>query len=169
MPGTSSKMTRLLWRQTLAGLLLVWVQSPGANAVASDHYACGTSWADVESKCAAGTATHCPNLDSDCNTAGGESCYADTQCNFAGPTPAPAPTPAPPPTNPGTAGNDSRLVAFLGNWHACPSDADIAPYTDIVISFAVTYQGSGASSANCAIGSPVLICGNQNRQVRMDV
>ena len=162
--GTSTKMTRLLWHQTLAGLLLLWLRSPGANAVASDHYACGSSWNDVQTKCAAGTATHCPNgVNSDC--AVNEYCYADTQCNFAGPTPAPAPTPAPPPTNPGTAGNDSRLVAFLGNWHACPSDAEIAPYTDIVVSFAVTYQGSGANSANCVIGSPVMICGSQNRQV----
>ena len=103
-------------------------------------------------------------FDSDCPS--GQFCYADLSlsCNFTTSI-LRAPTPVPAPTSQRVAGSDSRLVAFLGNWQRCPTDAMVAPYTDIVISFAVTYQGLGSDSTNCIIGSPVVICNGQNRQV----
>ena len=105
------------------------------------------------------------------------------------PTPAPvAPTPAPvPPTEAPVAptlapiapipvptlapiesphdGETSRMIAYMGNWHACPSDEQIAEYTHIVIAFAVSYTwspGKNICSATCEISKP-LTCGNQER------
>ena len=75
-----------------------------------------------------------------------------------GPTAAPV---APPPTEPIVATGDSRMVAFIGNWQACPTDEQIAQYTTIVVSFAVAYTWSGGPvcTPTCDIPDPV-ICGN---------
>lgn len=81
------------------------------------------------------------------------------------PTPNPTPpaptTPAPSPTT-AVARDDSRLVAYLGNWQSCPSEAQVAPYTHIVIAFAVSYTWAPTKNncdQNCNIQDP-LICNN---------
>ena len=79
------------------------------------------------------------------------------------PTPPTAPVPAPVPTMTGS-GSDSRMIAFLGNWQACPTDAQLEHYTHIMISFAVTYTWSASKNvcdASCNIGAPVPVCANQ--------
>ncbi|KAK1744125.1 glycosyl hydrolase family 18 protein [Skeletonema marinoi] len=137
--------------------------SPGGN-----YNYCGSSWLNANSQCGqscyGGTNAEC--------TSG--LCYADaTACPqvFDGPTPPPAPTPNPTPPVPTTpapspttavARHDSRLVAYLGNWQSCPSEAQVAPYTHIVIAFAVSYSwaaGKNNCDAQCNIAAP-LICNN---------
>ena len=79
------------------------------------------------------------------------------------PTPPTAPVPAPVPTVSGSR-SDSRMIAFLGNWQACPTDAQLEHYTHIMISFAVTYRWSASKNlcdASCNIGAPVPVCANQ--------
>jgi chitinase len=59
--------------------------------------------------------------------------------------------------------NDSRLIAFLGNWQNCPSDAQLAKYTHIVVAFAVTYiyqVPKNICDQSCTIGAPVPVCNN---------
>lgn len=130
---------------------------------------CGTSWTNANSQCAqtcyGGTNAEC---------AAGTSCFADaTACPevIDGPTPPPAPTPNPTPPVPTTpapspttavARHDSRLVAYLGNWQSCPTEAQVAPYTHIVIAFAVSYTwapGQNNCDTQCNIATP-LICNN---------
>ena len=70
------------------------------------------------------------------------------------PTPVPAPTPI--------REDDSRLVAYLGNWQSCPTTAQVAAYTHIVIAFAVSYTwspGKNNCSQTCQITEPP-ICNN---------
>jgi hypothetical protein len=60
---------------------------------------------------------------------------------------------------------DSRLIAYVGNWQPCPSDEQIAQYTHIVIAFAVSYTyspGKNQCSTTCEIDTPP-ICGNAAR------
>ena len=78
------------------------------------------------------------------------------------PTPVPVP-PVPVPTVSGS-GPDSRMIAFLGNWQACPTDAQLEHYTHIMISFAVSYTWNAAKNlcdTSCNIGAPVPVCENQ--------
>mmetsp|Transcript_17385 Transcript_17385/g.26377 ORF Transcript_17385/g.26377 Transcript_17385/m.26377 type:complete len:569 (-) Transcript_17385:485-2191(-) len=59
--------------------------------------------------------------------------------------------------------SSSRLIAFLGNWQACPTRAQLASYTHIVVSFAVSYMWSpdkNICSQTCEIAEPA-ICNNQ--------
>jgi hypothetical protein len=85
-------------------------------------------------------------------------------CTPAPTTPAPiaptAPTPVPAPTV--IHEDDSRLIAYLGNWQSCPTTAQVAQYTHIVIAFAVSYTwspGKNICSPTCKIAEP-LICNN---------
>jgi LysM repeat protein len=58
---------------------------------------------------------------------------------------------------------ERRLIAFLGNWQKCPSDAQIAKYTHIVVAFAVTYiyqEPKNICDESCTIGAPVPVCNN---------
>ncbi|KAL9190947.1 hypothetical protein ACHAXT_000653 [Thalassiosira profunda] len=98
---------------------------------------------------------------------------ADGPCwdSPSGPTNPPVPTnpPAPLPTfSPATTfdtvTDDSRLIAYVGNWQACPTDEQVAQYTHIVIAFAVTYSWSGGPVCNtdCSL-MPTLVCNNQDR------
>merc|ERR1712151_1298056 len=99
-----------------------------------------------------------------------------TQPPVTTPTDSPVLTTAPTmsPTSPdgdGIAGSDSRLIAYLGNWQACPTLEQTAEYTHIVIAFAVTYTWNPTKnqcSESCDIGSPVPICNNQNNQALVD-
>ncbi len=58
--------------------------------------------------------------------------------------------------------DDSRLIAYLGNWQSCPTTAQTAQYTHIVIAFAVSYTwspGKNICSSTCEIAEPP-ICNN---------
>merc|ERR1711865_722994 len=79
----------------------------------------------------------------------------------AAPTgPAPTAPTAPAPTGSGGTGDHTaseRLIAYLGNWHACPSDEQISQYTHIVVGFAVTYKWAEVKnecSETCDISTP---------------
>jgi hypothetical protein len=57
------------------------------------------------------------------------------------------------------------MIAYLGNWHDCPSDEQIDQYTHIVIAFAVSYTWAEAKNIcdqACQISRP-LTCGNEER------
>ncbi len=82
------------------------------------------------------------------------------------PTPppvAPSPTTAPaPPTPTPIREDDSRLIAYLGNWQSCPTTAEVSKYTHIVIAFAVSYTwnpSKNVCSSTCDIAEPP-ICNN---------
>jgi len=85
------------------------------------------------------------------------------------PTVAPAPTPPPAPPSPTVVppptpirDDDSRLIAYLGNWQSCPTTAQVAAYTHIIIAFAVSYTwspGKNICSSTCQISTPP-ICNN---------
>ena len=78
------------------------------------------------------------------------------------PTVVPAPTPV--------TEDDTRLIAYLGNWQSCPSLDQVAPYTHIVIAFAVSYTWSPSKnncSPTCEISTPP-VCGNAGRQDLID-
>jgi len=65
---------------------------------------------------------------------------------------------------------DSRLIAYLGNWQACPTDDMLDAYTHIVIAFAVSYTWSWAKNncdTSCSVSAPPT-CGNQVRQDLID-
>jgi len=65
---------------------------------------------------------------------------------------------------------DSRLIAYLANWQACPTDDMLDAYTHIVIAFAVSYTWSAAKNncdTSCSVSAPPT-CGNQVRQDLID-
>lgn len=80
------------------------------------------------------------------------------------PAPAPvdaAPLPDAPAQSPVQEGR-TRLIAYLGNWQSCPTEAEVAPYTHIVIAFAVSYTWApykNTCSTTCDIAEPP-ICNN---------
>ena len=87
--------------------------------------------------------------------------------------------PTPPTPTPPTAGfnysadhgEDSRLIAYVGNWQDCPTDEQIDAYSHMVIAFAVSYTWSSNQNIcddQCNLASTVPICGNQNRQDLVD-
>ena len=52
---------------------------------------------------------------------------------------------------------DSRLIAYLGNWQACPTDDMLDAYTHIVIAFAASYTWSAAKNncdTSCSVSAP---------------
>ncbi|KAL7518756.1 hypothetical protein ACHAWX_003566 [Stephanocyclus meneghinianus] len=68
-------------------------------------------------------------------------------------------------------GEDSRLIAYVGNWQACPTDAQVDAYSHLVIAFSVSYTwGASANQCNtqCSIGTLVPICNNANNQALVD-
>jgi chitinase len=57
---------------------------------------------------------------------------------------------------------DSRMIAYLGNWQACPSVEQLSQYTYVAIGFAVTYwyaEKKNECNQFCEIFTPV-ICAN---------
>ena len=77
------------------------------------------------------------------------------------PTPTP-PSPSPPTDLPSTELADNRMVAYMGNWQACPSTQQAAAYSHIVIAFAVSYvwnPGKNICSTTCEIATPP-VCNN---------
>lgn len=108
---------------------------------------CGKGWTEANSKCG----TSCV---SDANCPPGEQCYAGVSTTLDGCKGAESGS--------GTINTNDKcqilaghtrpnkqMVAFMENWVACPSDAQLAHYTKVVISFAVTYTWS-ASGNNCS-------------------
>ncbi len=105
----------------------------------------------------------------------GECC----QSNCSGQPPSPPspspPSPGPPTNNPPPSsgfnydadhGEDSRLIAYVGNWQACPTDEQIDAYSHIVIAFAVSYTwspGKNNCDATCQVPSSLPLCDNQAR------
>jgi len=90
---------------------------------------------------------------------------------FPTPTLPPPPTTPPPPSPPLNGNNDNRLIAYLGNWQSCPTSAQIAQYTHIVVAFAVSYIYSPSKNvcdAQCRIGTPVPVCNNGVNQALVD-
>lgn len=70
-----------------------------------------------------------------------------------------------------TADNDSRLMAFVGNWETCPTVEQIRPYSHLIIAFAVTYTWTPAQNVcdqKCNIAN-ITICENKNRQDLVDM
>ncbi|KAL3938282.1 MAG: hypothetical protein SGARI_001805 [Bacillariaceae sp.] len=57
---------------------------------------------------------------------------------------------------------DNRMIAYLGNWQACPTAAQLAEYSHVVIAFAVSYTWSpnkNQCSEVCDISTPP-VCNN---------
>ena len=111
-----------------------------------------------------------------CQDGTGPNCDTSGTGNPPSPTP---PSPTPPTGNPGSLieydanhGEDSRLIAYLGNWQSCPTTAQTNAYSHIVIAFAVNYQYNAAKNqcnANCEISTPIVpICANSNNQALVD-
>jgi len=62
------------------------------------------------------------------------------------------------------------MIAYLGNWQACPTADQLAQYTHIVIAFAVSYTwapGKNNCSPTCQIATPP-ICNNNDNPFLLD-
>ena len=132
---------------------------------------CGVSWSAADANCG----TPCPG-GSDAECTAGETCYADAW-SCPGVQPDGSPVPAPPPPVPGpptpnaSAGDDTRLIAYVGNWQGCPSSSQTDKYTHIVVAFAVTYtwnQAKNNCDTSCNLAPTVPICDNWNNQALVD-
>jgi len=95
--------------------------------------------------------------------------YCSGGTNPTGPIPSPTPAPIPPlspvgPIEPLPSDN-SRVIAYLGGWTACPTDQQVEQYTHIMLAFAVSYSyspGKNICSTTCEITTPP-VCGNVPR------
>ena len=101
--------------------------------------------------------------DGNCCSEWGWCGITDEHCN--GPTP---PSPTPPSPSPPSSGGlyDNRMIAYMGNWQACPTPQQVAAYTHIVIAFAVSYTwspGKNICSETCEIATPP-VCNNALNQ-----
>ena len=135
------------------------------------------SWATTDEDCAvcaSGTVTWWPcNVDL-CRCGNDAPAPPTSPAALAPVNPAPTPT-TPPPTSDfnhsADHGEDSRLIAYVGNWQTCPTDEQVAAYSHLVIAFAVSYTWSpvqNSCDAQCRLADTVPICGNQNRQELVD-
>ena len=85
------------------------------------------------------------------------------------------PTTSPPPPSPdfnydANHGEDSRMIAYVGNWQTCPSDAQVDAYSHLVIAFAVSYTwspGKNVCDTQCNVSTPPT-CENTVRQDLID-
>ena len=89
------------------------------------------------------------------------------------PSTSPPPPSPPPPTPPSgfnynvNHGEDSRLIAYVGNWQVCPTPGQYDSYSHMVVAFAVSYtwgQTKNTCNTQCTVTSPVHICDNANNQ-----
>ena len=90
-----------------------------------------------------------------------EHCGCSIDGSGPGQTGTPSPVTPTPPLSPG--GDDSRLIAYVGNWQPCPTVDQWSQYTHIVIAFAVSYIWSPSKnicSTTCDIATPP-VCNNQ--------
>lgn len=94
-------------------------------------------------------------------------CCQNGPCTWINPNPPPPPPPRTNITYNANHGEDSRLIAYVGNWQACPTQKDVAAYSHIIIAFAVTYTwhwDKNACDKQCNVGSVLPVCGNANNQ-----
>lgn len=152
-----SKMRRRHQRRPFLFAAVILTTTHLTNALTNYNY-CGLTWTAANNNCG----TTCP-LGSDSECPGSERCYAD--CTNCAAVPVPPPPPPAPPAPPRM---DSRLVAYLGNWQDCPTDAQLDGYTHIIISFAVSYTynpNGNICNTQCIINTigpnVVPVCGNQ--------
>ncbi|KAL3799917.1 hypothetical protein ACHAW5_006648 [Stephanodiscus triporus] len=98
-------------------------------------------------------------------------------CCQNGPCTNPPPSPPPPPTPPTgfdynvNHGEDSRLIAYVGNWQACPTPTQFDAYSHIVIAFAVSYTWDWTKNmcdTQCNVAPALAICNNANNQGLVD-
>lgn len=63
--------------------------------------------------------------------------------------------------------DDSRLMAYVGNWKACPSPQQIRQYSHIIVAQAESYKRGPIKNIcddQCNIGSTVHVCGSDTDQ-----
>lgn len=104
-------------------------------------------------------------------------CCQNGSCTNAPVAPSPPASSPPSPTAPtgnnysATHGEDSRLIAYVGNWQTCPTVSQVDAYSHVVIAFAVSYTWAASKNscdAQCNIASSVPICNNMNNQALVD-
>ena len=102
--------------------------------------------------------------------------YCGTCCQN-GPCSNPPSSPPPPPSPPMgfnynvDHGEDSRLIAYLGNWQPCPTPTTFDAYSHVVITFVVTYTWDWSKNfcdMQCNIPPALSICNNANNQGLID-
>jgi len=113
----------------------------------------------------------CPNQSMCCSQWGYCGFAATGHCDGTPVPPVESPVQAPIDVNPSPTtpienqNENSRLIAYVGNWQSCPSDEQMAQYTHIVIAFAVSYSwspGKNICSETCEIDTPP-VCENAPR------
>jgi chitinase len=70
-----------------------------------------------------------------------------------------------------THGEDSCLIAYVGNWETCPTASQVDAYSHVVIAFAVSYTWAADKNncdTQCNIASTLPICNNMNNQALVD-
>ena len=149
---------------------------PGCVAIPQDQLPAG-SWATTDEQCAicaSGTVTWWPCNVNLCDCSNDSPAPPTSPVPPAPVNPAPSPTPLPPTSEfnySADHGEDSRLIAYVGNWQSCPTDEQVAAYSHLVIAFAVSYTWSPEQNScdeQCRLADTVPICGNQNRQDLVD-
>jgi len=104
-------------------------------------------------------------------------CCQNGPCLNNPPSPTP-PSPTPPTPTPPTDvikynadhGEDSRMIAYVGNWQTCPTAEQVDSYSHIVIAFSVSYTWSlpwNSCNTQCTIEPTVPIC-NGGSQALVD-
>jgi len=113
--------------------------------------------------------------------------YPSALCDCSGDGPVSPPTPVPPtppnPPSPSTPsapsdggytadhGEDSRLIAYVGNWQPCPTAEQVDAYSHIVVAFSVSYAyaaGGNTCDPECKIAGDVPLCNNGAKQDLID-
>ncbi|KAK1734442.1 lytic polysaccharide monooxygenase [Skeletonema marinoi] len=146
------------------------VPPPAPSSCPAENNACGPNNPCSNGMCCSQWG-YCGNSEGYC----GECCQSNCDGQPPSPPSPSPPTPSPPTSNPPPSpgfnydadhGEDSRLIAYVGNWQACPTDEQIDAYSHIVIAFAVSYTWSAAKNncdAQCQVPSSLPLCGNQAR------
>jgi hypothetical protein len=158
--GTTTTSTSITTQATSPSSCLAETKTCGAGNPCADPSHCCSQWG----YCGVGP-DYCGGL-----------CCQNGPCSGGGNPPSPTPpTPNPPSPTPGSppsiAADDSRLIAYVGNWQTCPTPQQTDAYTHMVIAFAVSYTWSpnqNSCSNTCNVAPVVPICENQNRQDLVD-
>ncbi|KAL7543931.1 hypothetical protein ACHAXR_013357 [Thalassiosira sp. AJA248-18] len=117
----------------------------------------------------------CPNPNECCSQFGwcdigdawcGTGCQSGPCYPTASPTSPPIPTPPPIPV---MDHDDSRLIAYVGNWQSCPTVSQTDAYTHIVVAFAVTYTPARCNIiTNTNYNDVIQVCDNREYQELID-
>ena len=152
----------------------------GCVAIPQDELPEG-SWATTDAECAkCNDGTHvwwpCDTNLCDCSGDGPAPPAPTPPIDPTPPTP-PTPTPPTPPTPSDDGmytadhGEDSRLIAYVGNWQPCPTAEQVDAYSHIVVAFSVSYTWAASGNIcdpECNIARNVPICENQSKQHLVD-